>query len=341
MDERENVQTNAQTEASINAQMNAQTIQQDSDNNKAFIHIAAIVFAILALGSIGFLIYVAFSPKPMPGYRNYVIHKEQYYMEYSEHFDYWDVVTIEYPELEGIDEELQEQINTSMYDVAMDRARYWHLRPDTEVAAFQKEYFSLFCSDVNCDVNYHSQFLASVHYCEFYSPGDPVYGTKYTERAINVDLLTGEIYELSDVFNIDEEFIKLWIQSMNEEHGQAFLADSDDAVEILLSWFHKEDEELNQFYEFRPYFYLTEDKGFVIGISLDPLPAGITSSAPENSTYCTCIETEKLEPYRTDSAFWEKYDKSEMAGEVLPCKNKKENLWLGEEASIWSYWDER
>lgn len=339
MDERENIQEVKDVQQDI-----WQDVWQGADtstnNGKSSIPIVFIVLAILALGIIGFIIYIAFKPEQVQGYQDYTIQKDQYFMEYSEHFDYWDVVTVEYPEIEGIDEELQEQINTAMYDMAMDRTRYWHLRPNKEVAAYQKEKYSLFCSDVNCDVNYHSQYLVSVHYSEYYAPNEPVWHTKYTERAINIDLMTGEVYELSDVFYIDEEFIKLWMQGMNEEYEDTFSDDSE-SVEILLSWFHKEDDELNECYEFRPYFYLTEEKDFVIGISLDPLLPGLTSSPPENTTYCIEIEAEKLKPYQTDSGFWEKYEKSEMTGEVLPCKNKKNNLWLGEEAGIWSYWDER
>ncbi|MCM1325763.1 MAG: hypothetical protein NC094_05355 [Bacteroidales bacterium] len=318
-----------------------ESIEEKKYMQEKKIWIGLISAAIVLAGILALFLYVAFSSKEEQGYQDYRIQKEQYFMEYSEHFDYWDVVTVEYPRLEGIDEELQEQINTAMYDMAMDRTRFWHLRPSKEIAAYQKEsYWSLFCSDVNCDIDYHSQYLASVHYCEYYAPKEPVYHTKYTERAINVDLMTGEIYELSDVFRIDEGFIKLWMQSMNAEYEGAFTED-EATVEILLDWFHKEDEELNELYEFRPYFYLTEEKDFVIGISLDPLLAGLTQAPPENSTYNIKIEADKLKPYRTDSGFWEKYEKSEMAGEVLPCKNKQSNLWLGEEASVWGYWDER
>ena len=47
---------------------------------------------------------------------------------------------------------------------------------------------------------------------------------------------------------------------------------------------------------------------------------------------------EELEAFKKESDFWEKYDKSELAGEVLPCPDKKENIWLGENAGIWD-WD--
>lgn len=47
---------------------------------------------------------------------------------------------------------------------------------------------------------------------------------------------------------------------------------------------------------------------------------------------------EELETFKKESDFWEKYEKSETTGAVLPCADKKENIWLGEDASIWN-WD--
>lgn len=320
---------------------NTQPTLSDTIKRKNPLLIAATLLAALALIGLGILIYATFRPHQGKGYQNYTIQKEQYYVEYSEHFDYWDVLTIEYPQIEGIDEALQEQMNTAMYDVAMDRARYWHLIPNEEVSAFQKENFSIYCSDVNCDVNYHSQYLVSINYQEYYSIGNPVSMTRYTERALNIDLETGEVYGLKDILTIDEDFIKLLCQSINEEQGWELFPDDEESVEILLSWFHNKDEELEEVYEFCPYFYLTEDKNFVIGLSVNPLPKGVTASAPENDTYCAYMEAESLEPYQTDSVFWEKYDKSQMAGEVLPCLDKKQNRWLGEEAGVWDYWEER
>ena len=50
------------------------------------------------------------------------------------------------------------------------------------------------------------------------------------------------------------------------------------------------------------------------------------------------MKPEELVPYRTESEFWNRYEKSQITGEVLPCENKEENIWLGEGASIWD-WD--
>ena len=49
------------------------------------------------------------------------------------------------------------------------------------------------------------------------------------------------------------------------------------------------------------------------------------------------LTEQELEPYRTESEFWKWYDQSQTTGEVLPCEDRKDNLWLGEESSVWDY----
>ncbi len=47
--------------------------------------------------------------------------------------------------------------------------------------------------------------------------------TNGTERALTVDLVTGESYELSDIFNVDRDFIVLWDKSLSEDVQAFFL----------------------------------------------------------------------------------------------------------------------
>ena len=112
---------------------------------------------------------------PERGYKDYTVQMEQHFVEYSEQYDYWDVLTVDYPKITGIDEKVQERLNEAMYETAMDRVNYWHLSPSAAVREFQKERFSIFCSDVVCEVTYHSQYLLSVDYYELYSLGNPVW----------------------------------------------------------------------------------------------------------------------------------------------------------------------
>ncbi|MDE7340950.1 MAG: hypothetical protein K2N80_10430 [Lachnospiraceae bacterium] len=285
--------------------------------------------------AIGVTIGTILSSSFPEGYEYYTVQKEQYFVEYSEKYDYWDVLTVEYPRLKGLDEEVQTQINQLLYDTAMDRVTYWHLNPSDEVKAFQKEFFSIFASDVNCDITYHSQYLLSADYQEYYAAGNPVWMTNGTERAVTVDLLTGESYELDDILEINKDFITLWDKSLSDELDEEYGNDED--IELVLSWFLQSDEETNQHYFCHSFFYLTEDKDFIIGVALDPVLEYAYTYEPIDRSFHARLSMEELEPFKKESDFWMKYAMSETTGDVLLCKNKKENIWLGENASVWNY----
>ncbi len=299
---------------------------------------AAVIILAVAVGSVAAYLVSHAGPK---GYHDYTVQKQQYYVEYSDEYPYWDVLTIEYPILAGTEEEpieQLEQINAILYDTAMDRVNYWHLKPNDEVRQLQEEY-SIFSSDVECDVTYHSQYLMSVNYKEIYAPISPVWYVYMTQRALTVDLLTGETYSLDDILHLNEDFVALWMDKFNEKKKEEKL--SSENVDIFLSWFHCADQDLENYYDFVPFFYVTDEGNFVIGISLDPKVAAISGSDPSNSTFYAELTPEEAAPYRKDSVFWDRYDKSESTGKVRRCKEKHENIWLGDQAGVWEYWEER
>ncbi len=274
---------------------------------------------------------------------DYTIQKQQYYVEYSEQYDYLDVLTIEYPVLEESEEtqgqlEHLQQINDAFYETAMERVNYWHLQPDDEVKRAQEAYH-MFTADVQCDVPYHSQYLVSAHFWETDSPIYPVWYIFKTQRGMTADLLTGECYALTDILRVDEDFIKLWIEKLNQRQGEEVIAPED--ADIMLDWFRGSDEEIAEKYQFVPYFYLTEDGVFVIGISLDAKLKGISGYGVFDSTFYANMTAEELAPYRTEALFWERYDKAQSAGEVRECEEKQQNIWLGEEGGATKYWEDR
>lgn len=298
---------------------------------KKGILIGILVLILLLIG--GGAAALIFLKLPEKGYEEYTVQKEQYYVEYSEDYDYWDVITVEYPVLSGIDQEIQEQLNQLLYDTAIDRVNYWHLFPSDEVKAFQEEHFSIFASDVNCDIPFHSQYLLCADFKEYYSAGNPVWMTNGTERALTLDLMTGERYELSDILEVNKELIAQWDRSMSDELGEEYA--DDEMLEYVLSWFLQNNEEINEKYVCNPFFYVTEDQNFVIGVSLDPILEYAYTGEPLNRSYYAELTLEEIEPFQKESEFWNKYEKSVAAGEILPCEDKKENIWLGENAGIW------
>ncbi len=298
--------------------------------------IGAVIAGILILLAAG-AVSVWYVMRPPKGCEDYTVQMQQYYVEYSDEYDYWDVLTIEYPEIAGIDSEKQDAVNIMMYDVAMDRSNYWHFNPDDEVKELQKEY-SLFCSDVTCNVKYHSQYLLSMYYAEIYAPANPVWYISMTKRGLNIDLLTGEAYELADIIRIDEAFVDFWAKRANREYDDMF-GDEEEDRQTLLAWFLKNDEEWNEYYDFQSYFYVTENKEIALGISINP--KYLSAHEPQEDFYEICCDVQDLEAFMTESEFWKKYELSEPAGEIRQCEELQGNLWLGDIEGVWEYWEEK
>ncbi len=306
-------------------------VKTKKGGKRKILAVSLVILAIAGAVCIGWIFSQKHSPK---GCWDYIVQKEQYYVEYSEEYDYWDVLTIEYPVLNGIEEDVQEKINEQLYETAMDRVNYWHLHPDEKVKAFQKDQFSVFCSDVTADVTYHSQYLVSADFYEIYSAGHPLWNTNITERGLTADLMTGKVYRLTDILEINRDFVKLWDACSTRRTGEEGW--DEESIDLLLSWFLETDEELVD-YESHPFFYLTEDKEFAIGLSLDPVLYAAITYEPTSRILCTVMKPEELAPYRKESEFWDRYENSQVAGEVLPCEDKKENIWLGEGAGVWNW----
>lgn len=306
--------------------------EQKKKSKNIIIRAAAAVVLILLLGAGAYMIHGRLAPR---GCRDYSIRKEQYFVEYSEQYDYWDVITVEYPVLSGVPEEQAAALNQVFYDMAMDRVNYWHLFPDDEVKELQEEYH-IYSSDVRCDVPFHSQYLVSMIFSETYAPISPVYYVHMTRRSVNVNLMTGEVYELSDILQINDDFMGLWCERASVDYGDVILND-EDTRETFRQWFLGLDEELKDYYFFRPFFCMTEEGDFVVGISVDPNVRTVVNHMAMDTSFAVRLTEQELAPYRTGSEFWKWYEKSQTTGEVIPCEDLQENLWLGEGSSVWDY----
>lgn len=306
---------------------------------KKNVRIGLWIGVVVLVGTIGFMLagYRFYNNRTPNGYQDYTVQKEQYYVEYSDQYDYWDVVTVEYPVLSGIAGDQVESVNTLLYDTAMEKVNYWHLFPNEEVKKIQEDY-KIYSSDVHCEIPFHSQYLMSVHFQETYAPGSPVNFVHRTQRSVNVNLMTGEQYMLSDIFEINDDFMGVWCEQVESEGVyNDLIVNDEDTRETFLTWFLDEDEETAENYWLKPFFYLDEYKNFVIGLSYDPKPSKMINALPINNSFYAYFESSDLMPYRTDSEFWDWYDQSETTGEILACTDLHDNLWLSEDSSVWEY----
>lgn len=310
--------------------------QQEGESPKGRSKIMPAVIACLVFMIAAGVAALAYGGRGPRGYQDYQVQMQQYFSEYTDRYTYPEVITVEYPKITGIEGEQLDKINQMMYDTAMDRTDYWHLKPDDYVSGLQQEY-SIFSSDASCDVSYHSQYLLSLNYEETYAPISPVYYVSKTKRGLTVDLTTGEQYGLGDIIRIDSAFISFWSDKANKGYGD-FFGDSEEDREVLLSWFSGGDEEWNEYYEFHPYFYVREDKDFMVGIAVDPKYVS-RARPPQEDAYEIVCSVEELEEFKTESEFWEKYDLSESAGEVVECEELQENRWLSDLSGAEDYWE--
>ena len=303
--------------------------KQQKKNKKIFIWAAAVPILILAAG-MG-LFWGRFGSGKI---RNYTIQMEQYVVEYSEKYPYWDVITVEYPVLSGTGGTKEKAINQLFHDMAMDKVNYWHLFPNGAVKRLQNEEYQIYCSDVRCDITFHSQYLASAVFYETYAPVNPVYYAHKTRRSTNVNLITGEEYGLSDVLQVNDGFMELWCRQASQEYGDVIL-DDEDTRETFLSWFLGEYEELEGLYMFRPFFYVVDGGDIMVGLAIDPAPVTVLNDLELDSSYGVLFSPEELVPFRTESAFWDLYEQSQETGVVLPCGELRENIWMREDSGIW------
>lgn len=91
---------------------------------KKKIPVGFLVGAVLAVAVLGAGVYGALQFLTPKGCRDYTVQKEQYYVQYSEQYDYWDVLTVEYPRVSGISTGQEETINKLFNDVAMEKVHF-------------------------------------------------------------------------------------------------------------------------------------------------------------------------------------------------------------------------
>jgi predicted GNAT family N-acyltransferase len=204
---------------------------------------------------------------------------------------------VNYPTVTGLaDESVEEKVNEALKDTAMDTVDKIYNNPSDEIkervlAADQP----VLVSYVEYKVCYASENLLSVAYSDYSYEGDTNHYKQYL-RTCNISLKDGTVYEVKDIINIDDDFVKDWLSIMRSEvDNEKFLSEltKDDMKKTL------EGDSLDGVYVVN--FFLDED-GIEIGFDLN------YASDDENNlgyVWVTAPFTyNEIEKYQKDVEFW-------------------------------------
>lgn len=128
---------------------------------------------------------------------------------------------IAYPQLVNLSGEQAERINKNIELAAMQTANEWYYKADEkkkEEMLWMKN--PCLVSFVDYNTSYMSNSFASILFEDKSYKGD--YSTSYIElRAQNINLATGENYQVKDIVTLNKAFMERWYEIMNQEAPNA------------------------------------------------------------------------------------------------------------------------
>ncbi len=139
---------------------------------------------------------------------------------------------IKYPKVKG-DLENADKINEAIRAVAMDTVDYYYNNPSKDAVRQVKRMVegdngnfgvsegadALLTSTVEYAVTYNDDNLLSVCFSDDYCVGN-YYGEFLELRTINVNLQTGEVYELDDVLTVNESIASSFVDNLVQMSGE-------------------------------------------------------------------------------------------------------------------------
>lgn len=200
---------------------------------------------------------------------SYTIEEEEYtYYSDGGNKEYRMQFVVRYPQLRGLDSEKADEINQMLKECAMSTVNVLYLNPSQETKEAMLQYESpLLASQVTYKVTYASNDFISVAFNDVYYAGDASNG--YADlRTRNIDLSDGSLYEVTDVAELTNDFMRDWKKKMDAEapgakvlkelrtsdfrkilngeildgsYFQAFFVDKD-GVEIGFTYHHENEE---------------------------------------------------------------------------------------------------
>lgn len=190
-------------------------------------------------------------------------------------YDYTDnekettVITFQvgYPEVTGLSsKKVEKKVNDAIRSCAMETVDKIYINPSEEIKErVLASQIPMLANLVESKVTYATDDLI----CVMFSDASYQGGSEYFEetmRACTINLASGEVYELSDIMELSDSFVEVWLKEMKKETGKdTFLAElSPKESQKILSG---EDE--SEIYDVQ--FFLDRD-GIEIGLNFDYPP---------------------------------------------------------------------
>ncbi|MDY5987825.1 MAG: GNAT family N-acetyltransferase [Lachnoclostridium sp.] len=124
---------------------------------------------------------------------------------------------IYYPQITGLDGQVQEKVNAALKEKAMETADRIYLNPDEKIKEkVIQEKSPVLASFVEYKVCYLSKDLISVVYQDYYYEGsESDYHMDF--RTLNMNLKNGNVYEVKDIVELNKDFIEEWAEEMRDE----------------------------------------------------------------------------------------------------------------------------
>ncbi len=217
--------------------------------------------------------------------------KEESFSEQENEDKYRIALQVSYPVLSGLKED-GDKINQTIRDFAMQTEKSIYENPDPAGKQKILELDQVYVIDeVEYKVTYATDDFISIVFndmCVFGATTDQ----KLQVRTLNMDLRSGEIYRLQDVFDLEnEDFLKAWEKSLKDEAGSV-LGDKlpDLNTEIDRKILSGQDEDY-------PNAFFVDKAGGEIGFSL-------CKDAKDIGWVTAPFVSDELVRYRTDSEFW-------------------------------------
>lgn len=230
---------------------------------------------------------------------SYTTTKENYSREESQDAQSIDF-DVDYPVISGMEnEELQTKINEMIYAQATYMVDFMYTNPSKDVKEYiaaQRAAFGTaeLMSDVEYSISYAREGFLSIVFEDHY-----YLGSEYSEfkdiRTLNINLDDGTTYDISDIIDVNDDFINAWLISAKNEVVDSMLfrkLTNDDFKGIM-------DGTGKNTFQYGRAFYVDAD-GMQVGFSYH---FGDTEGI-ERGWLTAPFTLEEIEPYKTESDFW-------------------------------------